>query len=173
MKEEVLALENRRSLYKYIRNHPGSHLNKISRDLDFNVGTLRHHLDFMEKKRVIVSKTDRNKKAYFAAGKLTELDKRITPLLQQKRFRSIILEIIITPGTTHKAISEKLAIKPSTLSKYLKILHEREIIYFEKRVSEKRYHIKNEKEIVELLMTYKESFWDPFVDNMFLLYFER
>ncbi|MCK4614213.1 MAG: winged helix-turn-helix transcriptional regulator [Thermoplasmata archaeon] len=173
MNAEDITLENRRSLYRYIREHPGLHLRGISRDLDMNIGTLRHHIKFLERNRIVVSKKDGNLKVFFAARKLNADDKRISLLLQQKRLRNIILVIIITPGLTHGEISEKLSIKPSTLSKYVKILHEKKVLYFEKNRNEKRYFVRSEKEIVELLMTYKKSFWDSFVDNMLEIYFEQ
>ncbi len=40
----------------------------------------------------------------------------------------------------------------------------------EKDGREKKYHINDEKSIVKLLLTYKKSFWDPFVDNVLEIY---
>ena len=94
MKEEDITLENRRLIYNYILNNPGSHLRKISRDLKVNLSTLRYHLNYLENKELIVSKNENNLKIYFIVGKLGIKDKNISPLLQQKRFRDIILIII-------------------------------------------------------------------------------
>lgn len=173
MKEEDIVLENQRNLYMYIQEHPGSHLRKIERDLNINLGTLRHHVDFLEKNGIIISKKQGNLKLFFAAGKLSATAKKITSMLQQERLRRIIMVILTSPGSTHTEISKKLDIKPSTLSKYVKILHRGEVIFFKKNRSEKRYHIKDEQLIIRLLMTYRKSFWDKFVDNMLELYFER
>ena len=120
-----------------------------------------------------MSKDDRNLKIYFVVGKLGIKDRNISPLLQQKRFRDIILIIIINPGLTHSEISNNLSIKPSTLSKYFNVLENRSIISHEKIGREKRYYIIDEKRIMELLLTYKKSFWDSFVDNVLEIYFER
>jgi len=38
---------------------------------------------------------------------------------------------------------------------------------------EKRYCVSDEKSIMELLLTYKKSFWDSLVDNVLEIYFER
>ena len=168
-----MNLGYQRKIYHFILNNPGVHLRRMSRDLDINIGTLRYHLRYLEKKRIITSKIDNNLKTYYIAGKLGVKDKVISSLLQQKRFRDIILSIILSPGTTPNKISEKLMLKSSTLSKYIRILEDREIIYHEKIVREKRYYVYNEKEIMELLLTYKQSFWDSFVDNMLRIYFEK
>ena len=172
MKEEDITLVNRRLIYNFLHNNPGCHLRKISRALNINLSTLRHHLNYLENKELIVSKDDRNLKIYFIVGKLGPKDKNISPLLRQKRFRDIILIIIINPGLSHSKISNKLSIKPSTLSKYINILETRKMIYHEKIGREKRYHIIDEKRIIELLLTYKKSFWDSFVDNVLEIYFE-
>jgi len=173
MRADEIALENRRILYRYIRDNPGSHLRRIERDLGMNIGTLRHHVDFLEKKRIIVSGKDGNLKVFFAAGELSTDEKRISPILQQKCMRNIILTIIFVPGLTHGGIAERLSMKPSTLSKYLKILESKEVIRVERDQNEKHYFIRDEKEIIELLLTYRKSFWDSFVDNMLEIYFEQ
>ncbi len=117
--------------------------------------------------------TDNNLKTYYVKGKLGALDKEISSLLQQKRFRDIILSIILQPGITPTELSDKLALKSPTLSKYIRILEEKGIIRHEKVVREKRFTVVDEKRVMELLLTYKKSFWDSFVDNMLRIYFER
>jgi len=170
--EDDMTLENRKLIYRHISNNPGSHLREISRKLKIHLSTLRYHINYLEKEGLIDSKKEENLKIYFISGKLPAKDKKITPLLQQKRFRNIILVIIVSPGLTHSEISNKLSIKPPTLTKYIHILEDRGIIFHEKVGREKRHYIIDEKVIMELLFTYKESFWDKFVDNILEIYFE-
>lgn len=172
MSEKIL-LENRQLIHDYILKNPASHLRKIARNLDINLGTLRHHLRYLEKERVISSRTEKNLKIYFVAGKLGASHKTISSLLQQKRFRDIILTIITTPGLSHKEIADKLSLKPPTLSKYIKVLEERDIVYHERSERERHYFAADEKEIMKLLLAYKPSFLDSFVDTMLHIYFER
>lgn len=171
--QEDIALENRRLIFNYILNNPGSHLREISRDLDIHLSTLRYHLDYLEKKEVIVCQKENNLKIYFASGKLSADQKNLASLLRQKRFRDIILTIIDSPGSSSSQIGDMLSINPSTASKYINILEDRGIIYHEKVGREKRYQIIDEKCVIELLLTYKKSFWDSFVDNVLEIYLER
>lgn len=173
MKEEAFPLENQKEIYHFIADNPGTHLRGISRELNKSLSTLRYHLDFLEQKGLIVSQKERNLKVYFVADELGSKDKKFSPLLQQKRFRDIILLVIVTPGLTHGEISEKLSIKPSTLSKYIKILENRQILEHERVERKKRYSVLNEKLIIKLLLLYRKSFWDAFVDRVLDLYFER
>lgn len=171
--EEDLPLEYHRKIYSFILNNPGIHLRRMERDMDINIGTLRHHLRYLEKKRIIISRKEDNLKTYYVAGKLDVRDKEISSLLQQKRFRDIILMIILEPGIIPSRMSEELDLKSSTLSKYMKILEDRKIIFHEKVVRERHFYVHDEKKILEVLRTYRRSFWDSFVDNMLRIYFER
>jgi len=171
--QDDTTLENRRLVFDYISTNPGTHQRKISRDLDMYYSTLRYHLDYLEGKGLIVSQLENNLKIYFASGKLSIKEKKLTSLLQQKRFRDIILVMIDDPGPTSSQIADRLSMKPTTISKYMNILEDRGVLYHEKTGREKRYFINDEKSVIELLMTYKKSFLDSFVDNVLVLYLER
>ena len=62
MKEEDIKIENRRLIYSHILNNPGSHLRQISRELDMNLGTLRYHIDYLERQEIIIGKSEDNLK---------------------------------------------------------------------------------------------------------------
>jgi len=168
-----ITIENRRRILDYISNNPGAHLRKIARDINIHLSTLRYHLDYLETKGLISNQTEANLKIYFASGALNSHERKLTPLLQQKRFRDIVVAIMQTPHITSSQIAEKLSMNPSTTSKYICILEKREIIAHEKIGREKRYCLCDEECIVKLLLTYKRSLWDSFVDNVLELYLER
>jgi predicted transcriptional regulator len=173
MNNPELNIENQKLIYEFISTHPGSHLRKISRALEMHLSTLRYHLDYLEKIGLIVSKKETNLKIYYLVGRLGQKDKNIAPLLQQKRFRDIILIIIMNPGLSHSELSHKLSLKPSTLSKYINILRDRKIIYHKTSGRNRYFYPVDEKRVMELLLVYKKSFWDAFVDNVLEIYFER
>lgn len=160
MKEEA-PLENRKQIFNYVTDNPGSHLRKIARDVDIRLSTLRYHLDHLEKKGLIVSQKQNNLKIYFASGKLKPQEKTLTQLLQQKNFRDIILVLIDSPGSTFSQIADRLSMSPSTTSKYINILESKKILSYEKYGRQKKYYINDEKSVIELLKTYKN-----FVANM-------
>ena len=171
--QDDTALENRRLIFEYISNNPGTNQRKISRDLDMYYSTLRYHLDYLEDKGLIVSQMENNLKIYFASGMLSVKEKKLTTLLQQKRFRDILIVVIDDTGLTSSQLADRLSVKPTTISKYMNILEDKGVLYHEKVGKEKRYHINDEKNVIKLLMTYKKSFWDSFVDNVLVLYLER
>jgi len=152
--------DKRRVILNYISDNPGTHLRKIARDLDISLGTLRYHLDYLERKGSIACQKQKNLKVYFAHGMLKPEDKMLTPLLQNKNFREIILALVDSPGMTFSQLVEKLLIGPSTASKYLNILEERKVIFHERSGRGKKYYINNPGSVIELLTTYKQFMAD-------------
>lgn len=154
--QENIVLDNRDKIFAYISNNPGSHLRKIARELKISLSTLRYHLDQLEKNGLIVSQKQYNLKIYFVSGKLKPEERALTQLLQQKRFRDIILILVESPGSTFSQIAQRLSMSHSTASKYINILEDRKILSHEKVGRKKRYRINDEKSVIELLKTYKK-----------------
>jgi signal transduction histidine kinase/DNA-binding response OmpR family regulator len=114
----------------------------------------------LEKQGLIGCQKQNNLKVYFTSGKLKPIEKTLTPLLQQKRFRDIILVLIDYPGLTFSQIVEKLSIGTSTASKYINTLEDQKILFHEKSGREKKYYLSDEKSVIELLATYKQFMED-------------
>jgi predicted transcriptional regulator len=171
MRAEAVTIENRRRIYEHIRENPCTHLRRLSRDLDVELGALRHHLDYLEATGVVASRREQNLRIYFATEVGAD-SRRICTLLQQKRFRDLILAIILRPGSNHGDLAEALGLRPSTLSKYLGILEDRGVVEHVKEGRERHYHVKDEQMVMKLLITYRRSFWDSFVDNVLEVYFD-
>src|SRR5690606_10631782 len=119
-----------------------------------------YHLDYLEKKGSIACQRQNNLKVYFAQGKLKPMEKTLAPLLQQKRFRDIILILIESPGLKFSQIVDNLSISPSTASKYINILEEKKILYHERSGREKKYFVNDKDSVIELLSTYKQMMAD-------------
>lgn len=153
--KEAPPIDNRKLIFEYVSDNPGSHLRKIARDLNVRLGTLRYHLDYLEKNGSIVSQKQNNLKMYFVSGKLKPQEKTLTQLLQQKHFRDIIFALIESPDLTFSQIVDRVSMSPSATSKYINILRDKEILSYKKFGREKKYRINDEKSIIELLKTYK------------------
>jgi CheY-like chemotaxis protein/DNA-binding MarR family transcriptional regulator len=158
--QEDIDTDKRRAILDYISDNPGTHLRKIARDLDISLGTLRYHLDYLERKGSIACQKQKNLKVYFAHGMLKPEDKMLAPLLQNKNFREIILALVDSPGMTFSQLVEKLLNGPSTASKYLNVLEERKVIFHERSGRGKKYYINNPGSVIELLTTYKQFMAD-------------
>jgi predicted transcriptional regulator len=118
------AYDNRKQIFKYVSDNPGSHLRKIAKQLDINLSTLRYHIDRLEREGLVVSQRQNNLKFYYASGKLKPHEKNLTRFLQQEHFRDIILMLIDSPGLTFSQIVDRLSKSPSSVSKYVNILED-------------------------------------------------
>lgn len=172
MKDKEPDLENSQRIFEFISANPGVHLRKMSRSLGIHLSTLRYHVTLLEKKELIVGKKADNLRVYFAADRSTTVDKNITSILQQKRFRDLLLLLLVRPGLTHSEVCRGLSVKPPTLSKYIDILEKRGVVRSMKDGRGRKYYVNDEKRVMELLLNYKRSFWDPFVDNVLDIYFD-
>lgn len=173
MNGEDLSLENQRSIYRHISTNPGIHLRGLSEGTSIPLSTVRYHIAFLERQGIVISRTEGNLKQYFINGEISAGDRRIAPLLQQKRFRDIIMLLLVGPGTLQADVASRLGLKPSTTAKYMGILEERGVVRSERQGRDKMCFLVDERRVVELLLTYRESFWDRFVDNALEIYLER
>ncbi len=154
------AQDNRKQIFSYISDNPGTHLRKTAKELNINLSTLRYHIDLLEKEGLIVSQKQNNLKIYYASGKLKPHEKTLTRLLQQKHFRDIILLLIDSPGLTLSQISDRLSMSLSSVSKYINILEDQRILSHEKLGRQKKYYINDKKSVIELLKTYRSFMAD-------------
>ncbi|MHA2001596.1 MAG: winged helix-turn-helix transcriptional regulator [Promethearchaeota archaeon] len=165
-------LGNQKRIYNFVKINPGVHLRRIQRELNLSLGTLRYHLKYLEKQEILSSEQQGNKKIFFIIGEVDSRDKKLIGLLQQKRFRDVIVSFLIEPNQTHKEICEKLSLNPSTLSKYISILIKNGLLKVGFRDTSKIYSVIDKHAVLLTLFTYKYSFWDSLVDRVLHLYFE-
>ncbi len=151
-----IPIDNRKIILSYILDNPGSYMRKIARDLGMSLSTLRYHLEYLEKKGEVVCQRQNNLKVYFISDKLKPHEKVLIPILQQKHYRDIILNLIEAPGLTPSQIADKLSVSNSSASKYISLLEDQEILFHRRSGREKNYFVNDEKSIIELMTRYKK-----------------
>jgi len=90
---------NRGRVYDYIKNNPGIHLRKLSRDLNIANGDTQYHLDVLHKLGMIKSKRRGSYKVYYTVSILGKRNEDILAILQQETPCEIILYLIGNPGS--------------------------------------------------------------------------
>jgi predicted transcriptional regulator len=170
-KSETLENENRKRIYKVLESHPGIHLRGIQRVLNMPLTTVDYHLCYMARKNIIGYETDSRYKRYFA-NPIDPEDKKLLSILRQKKLREIILLIMFNGKAKFQYISTCLKIPNSTLSLYMKLLVEKEILVKERVGYEKIYTLKDEAKVAEVLITYKSGFLDKLFDKTFAMWMD-
>lgn len=86
-------------IYDYVKNNPGIHPRKKSRDLNIANGDTQYHLDVLHKLGMIKSKRRGSYKVYYTVSILGKRNEDILAILQQETPCEIILYLIGNPGS--------------------------------------------------------------------------
>jgi predicted transcriptional regulator len=169
---EHLDIENRRRIYERVRSHPGEHMRELQRALDMPMGLLGHHLNYLEEHGIVSSRPDRYYKRYYP-GEMGAREKTFLSALRQERPRAIVLFLMLNPGTSHRAISERFGLSPSTLTFYLKDLEAKGVVRRTRSGRESLFDVEPVDEVVRVLITHRPSFLDQVVDRFLEVWFEK
>ncbi len=164
--KKILELEVRKKIYNIVREFAGCHFREIGRKSGLATGSVKYHLDYLAKNGLIVSEKEGNNIRYFPRGFNSE-NKKLMSILRQESVRKILLFILTHSNCNHEQIVVYVKLSPSTVTWHLKKLEENNIVGFIRKGRKTFYNILVDKyEIINLLITYKESFFDTLVDNI-------
>ena len=163
--QEILGLRLRSEIYSLVKRFSGCNFHHLERKSRIPAGTLQYHLAYLTKHGLLTIQRDGNKMRYFTQD-LTIKDRELLTLLRQRTIRCILLFMLNNKECRQKDIIAFVKMSPSTVSWYLSRLLKTKIISVAKRDRYARYHLAVKKEeILSLLISYKESFFDALVDH--------
>jgi len=164
--KKALELDARRKIYDAVRKFAGCHFREIERKSGLSTGFIKYHLNHLTKHGLIKEERDGNNLRYYPREFGSE-NKKLLGLLRQKSIRKIILFVMTHNNCSHEQIARYVGLSPSTVSWHLKKLGEFSIVGFKKQGRKAAYTILTDKEkIINLLITYKQSFLDSMVDSV-------
>ncbi len=118
--ENILKLEIRQKIYRYISNNPGLHLREIQRRINIPYGTLKHHLRYLEKHNLISTKSGNEYyKRYNISDKFGNNETKILYLLRQEVPRYILIYILFYRVCSQTELSKALEKTISTIAFHL------------------------------------------------------
>jgi predicted transcriptional regulator len=179
MENKILELETRREIFNCIERYPGLHTRRISRQMELPFSTLRYHLRFLKKRGLIKEKKDGRYSRYYTSYKIGRNEKQVLNSLRQKTPGFIILFLFNKIYASQAEISRALQKHPTTIKFHLNklltlgIIEQVEtvnntirkdnvptVIEHNKKVNEVIYMLKDPYWVYDLLITYKDSFFD-------------
>ena len=80
-KDEILDHPNRHNIYNYLFENPGTNLTKVYREMGIGYGTLVHHLNTLEKEKLIISKKEMGMKLFYPIKSGSKSNKNMKELL--------------------------------------------------------------------------------------------
>ena len=164
--KRILELNTRKKIYETVKKFAGCHFREIVRRSRLSNGTVGYQIHYLIRNNLIREEKKGKTITYFPVEFKPE-NSSLLSLLRQKSVRNIILFILTNNNCEHGEIVSFTKLSPSTVTWHLKKLEEEKIIISSKTGRTKNYKliIKSE-EIINLLITYKESFFDSLVDNI-------
>jgi len=167
--EDVLELDARRRINDLIQKNPGLHLSKIAELLQMRTSHVEYHLIYLEKHDLITYEKEKGYKRFYIRGQIGLKDKKYLFILRQKKVLEIVIFLLKNGSSKHKEILENINVSASTLSYHLNKMVKKDILIVEKYGGNKGYSIKNQKDIIKLLIQYKpynlfEGFKDIWTD---------
>ena len=164
--KKILELNARKKIYTIVKKFAGCHFREIGRISKLPAETVKYHLGYLTKHGLIVKIKEGNNLRYFPRDFNPE-NKKLMSLLRQKSMRNILLFVLIHNNCNHRQIVDYAKLSPSTISWHLKKLEESNIIGFIRKGRKTYYNVlMDKKEIINLLITYQESFLDSMVDRV-------
>lgn len=134
-KDLLLEQENRKKIYKYIRENPGDYFRSIQRAVDLEVGTLSHHINILEKEQLLVSEQDGSHRRFYPAG--VKIDQGV----KLSRIQENILKSIKTePGLTQSQIASKCGVSRKVVFYHVKFLRDTGAVREERVMRKPRYY---------------------------------
>lgn len=164
--EQILELESRRTIYQVVQKYSGSYLREIQRKSQLSLGSTKYHLHFLTKKGLIKTKQDGQHLRYFPAY---EKDQHTLLLscLRKKPVRSILLCIHLHKNCIQEDIVKEVGLSAPTVSFHLHKLLEAQLVTSAKTGRKTHYTLNiDATELMNLLITYKESFVDTLVNKV-------
>jgi len=159
-KREILELESRGKLYNLILKYPGLHFRKISRELNIPPTTLKYHLDYLRRGKLITQKREGKYLRYYVSDKESVEDKQILDVLRKDSARKIVVFLLTNPNSTRVKISRRLNKRPSTITFHLKKLLELGVIERGGCGKNIQYSLKNYGHMYNLLINYRNNLFD-------------
>ena len=172
-KEECDLPDNKQRIYTYVKDNPGSHLRKISKDLAIAMGDVQYHLTNLEKTSLIKSRRIGFYRTYYTVSILGERYESILAILQQETPREIVIYLIENPGATQSEIVYRIGFTAPTIIWHMTRLIEINLVQRRNKGKFVRYYLQgNMNDIITLLKAYHPSVWNKLSNRLAELFLD-
>ncbi|WP_164997760.1 winged helix-turn-helix transcriptional regulator [Methanolobus psychrotolerans] len=144
-KSNMMKNSCRENVFNTIKSMPGISFSEIEREIDINRGTLRYHINIMEKEKLIESHKTKGKVSFFRNDSTySEREKTLISTFKNDINYKIISEISKCHSLNNNSLADKLGVTASTASWHVKNIKEFGIIEVNKEGKNNVYTINPE-----------------------------
>jgi predicted transcriptional regulator len=138
--QEALALDVRRKIYELVKKSAGCHFRELERRSGLATGSIRYHLHYLVKQGLL-SEVKNGNTVHYIPQAYSSTNKKLLALLRQQSIRRILVCILNNPKCTHEKVVR--FVRKTNFSLAI-----------------------NKKELMNLLITHQESFFDSVIDKV-------
>jgi predicted transcriptional regulator len=163
-----LSEENtREQILRYIREHPGTHLRQIKRELSLAMGMTQYHLYALEREKKIASRRSGFFKRFYPNLVFGDAQHDILDVLSQETERDMLMFLLQSPECTQKELASYARLSPSTVNWHMRRMGEADLVEAKKEGQFVRYRVKADpEEVLRLLKGYHPAVWETWSDRL-------
>ena len=165
MEDDLLALESRRRLYTVVQQAPGLASREIQRRAGMAWGETTYHLDRLVAAGLVHREPGGHQDYYFAST-VPLGDRTLLRLARSEATRRILSALLAAPGSTVPELEEQTQLSPGRLSIHLRRFLETGLIESGRRGRFRTFTILDRERVLRLLIAYRSSFADGWVDRI-------
>lgn len=162
-RDDLLALESRRTVYQFLERYPGLHLREVARGTGMDPNHVKYHLQSLEKNGLVSSRKEDGYWRFWptessSVGKrevLSPKDKKVVALLRREVPLHVTLLLLEQGEAKVKDLVEKVGVSQSTLSYHLRKMEKDGLVEARKEGRERHYRLIEHDRIQGLLLQYK------------------
>ena len=165
MEEDLLSLATRRRLYEAVRKSPGIGAREAQREAETGWGETVYHLDRLTDAGLLHRERAGHQDHYFVAT-VPLGDRRLLRLARSPSARHLLIALLETPGATVPELVERTSLSPGRLSVHLGRLLESGALRTGRQGRLRTFEVIDREGVIRLLVTYRESFADHWLEGM-------
>jgi predicted transcriptional regulator len=162
-RDDLLALDTRRSVHEWVSKYPGLHLREIARGTDLDPNHVKYHLSVLEKHGLVSSRKEDGYWRFWpkVEGSLGHQDalppdeKKVLALLRREIPLHVTLRLLEDGEANQRRLVDHLGVSQSTLSYHLKRMEKDGLVVVEKEGRERIYRLVDHERIHALLLRYR------------------
>ena len=152
-------------LSQIISDNPGIWFREIMRQSGMQNGVLDHYLRKMESAGIIRVNRTAGRVSYSSLS-ITEAQLLVARALRRPTQRAILLELAACDGLSFKRLVVQCDKSQSTISKYLNMLVNENLVYVKRREKVALYYLNCKDDVDRLVEEYAQKFMDRPVSGM-------
>lgn len=165
MEDDLLALDSRRRIYTVVSHSPGLGSREIQRQTGMAWGETTYHLDRLVTGGLVHREEGGHQDYYFAAT-VPLGDRTLLRLARSEASRRLLGALLTDADLTVPELEERTGLSPGRLSIHVRRFLETGLVQSGRRERFRTFRIADRDRVVRILITYRTSYADGWVDRL-------